>query len=95
MTVHSTWKLMRKKKERLNSRWINWGKLSIVNLKDNGKASVPQNQNSETNKTNASLYYNLFVDILFFFPPSPASSVIVFLYVRCPEMCLHLCLENI
>lgn len=87
---------MTEEKERLNPRWINRGKLSIVvNHKDNGKASVPQNKNSEANKTNASLYYNLFVDILFFPPSSPASSVIVFLYVRCPEMCLHLCLENI
>lgn len=70
-------------------------KRSVINLKDDGKAPLAQNKNSEANKTSASSYYNLFVGILFFFSPSPASSVIVFLYVRCPEMCLHLCLESI
>lgn len=82
------------KKEKLNRGRINWGELSIINLKDNGKAPLPQNKNSEANKIYASPYYNL-CRCLTLFSPSPASSVIVFLYVRCPEMCLHLCLESI
>lgn len=86
--------LLGKKKERLNSGRINQGSLALE-LKDNRRAPVPQNKNNMANRTYASPYYNLFCRYTILFLSSPTSSVIVFLYVCCLEMCLHLCLENI
>lgn len=79
-----------KKEERMNHKRVNWGELSIINLKDNGKASLPQNKNSEANKTCASPYYNLFVDLSFFFPP-PLLHLSLSFYMYAVRKCVFIC----